>query len=369
MGPCVVKRTDEDPDSDGEDETKAAYYQDKGKTPKSPRKPRATPSKKRKRKDDGGAGGAKRARMDPRSGPPPMEGLNGNGQSHGDGNGITTTLPAPPDNAGYYSQHGYVHPVHVNGSGAPLPQPPPMDFVDGGRSNSIPPMAMATDSTGHGRGDRVTRPLMATNSSYISPRIDDPMASGHGPGAQMAVPPPPPLEEFDCAPSPAAQPPLPPMEDSKSPSVPVAVTMESAKAEDKGERVAAEREEMECKGDEVGTAEVNGDGVSGTAGVEEDDWKRTEPKIAKGDSLLVEVDENGNAGAMVTIQGVGGGNVESVQTVEETVEETQGVVVDDDECINDGNTEDEDDLDLVAPLSSTPKTGDVDDELNLEIPM
>lgn len=31
MGPCVVKRTDIDPDSDGEDETKAAYYADKGK--------------------------------------------------------------------------------------------------------------------------------------------------------------------------------------------------------------------------------------------------------------------------------------------------------------------------------------------------
>eukprot|EP01083_Nonionella_stella_P097567 274262_1 len=52
MGPCVVKRTDNDPDSDGEDETKAAYYADKGKKRPSSRKSSGAYTKKRKRDDN-----------------------------------------------------------------------------------------------------------------------------------------------------------------------------------------------------------------------------------------------------------------------------------------------------------------------------
>ena len=129
MGPCVVKRTDEDPDSDEEDETKAAYYADKGKTPK-PRKPRGaySTSKKRKRKDDGSAGGAKRARTDPHSLPPPCEPIpNG---------GFTANYPPPPSNGGYYHQGGYAHSTNgyghnFNFNDPPIPNPPCVDYPDG----------------------------------------------------------------------------------------------------------------------------------------------------------------------------------------------------------------------------------------------
>ena len=142
MGPCVVKRTDEDPDSDGEDETKAAYYADKGKTPRSPRKPRGAYTKKRKRKDDG-APPTKRARVDPTGPgvPPPMQPIPTQQQP-----AYNTTLPPPPSNGGYYHQGGYAHNTNgygnnynFNGSNGhhqsqptpPIPNPPPMDYADG----------------------------------------------------------------------------------------------------------------------------------------------------------------------------------------------------------------------------------------------
>merc|ERR1712154_200391 len=102
MGPCVVKRTDIDPDSDGEDETKAAYYADKGK--KRPMKKKKSPTKKRKRADDANDGeleNHKRQRLDDRD-------MNMNGQSY----------YYPPQDDGYYHANGYMAPMnghHGNG--------------------------------------------------------------------------------------------------------------------------------------------------------------------------------------------------------------------------------------------------------------
>jgi len=48
VGPCVVKRTDFDPNSDGEDETKLAYYASKGVKRSGPYSRNPRPSKKRK---------------------------------------------------------------------------------------------------------------------------------------------------------------------------------------------------------------------------------------------------------------------------------------------------------------------------------
>jgi len=356
MGPCVVKRTDEDPDSDGEDETKAAYYADKGKTPK-PRKPRGaySTSKKRKRKDDG-APASKRARtvVDPQGAPPPMQPIP-------DQNGaFNTHLPPPPAGGGYYHQDGYAH--RSNGyehqynfnddqsqPTPPIPQPPAMDYVDGMGNSSTPPipMAMAT-----GAGDH-------TNNECIPPQIVD---------DQMAVPPPPPLEEFDSVPP--EQPPLPPMEPSGSPMVPPPEPIENGNDSNTANHGGTElqhqqtkegtpgsmRKEMECKLDVIGPSTTT---------------METENVTAKGDELLVNGVDNEDSKKSETEKKGNEDNIESAKGGDD--------VVDDDECINDGNTEDEDDLDLnlEAPISPTPNAlltateqkVDEEDDLNLEAPI
>lgn len=161
MGPCVVKRTDVDPDSDGEDETKAAYYADKGKAPRSTRKSRGAYSKsdkKRKRSDDDDNNQfnqyndpqTKRARI---SSPPPVEPMG--------------YYPHPPSNHhGYYNQNGYMMPEngvtrppynhindqmnidnninnHNNHNG--IPPPPPIDDYN---ESSLPPPPIIESKSG-----------------------------------------------------------------------------------------------------------------------------------------------------------------------------------------------------------------------------
>jgi len=371
MGPCVVKRTDEDPDSDGEDETKAAYYADKGKTPK-PRKPRGaySTSKKRKRKDDG-APAAKRARtvVDPHGVPPPMQPIpNQNG-------GYNTQLPVPPVGGGYYHRDGY---AHHNGNGyahqynfnddqsqptPPIPQPPAMDYVDGIGNSSTPPipMAMAT-----GAGD------------CIPPQVDD----------GMAVPPPPPLEEFDSVPP--EQPPLPPMEPSGSPMVPLPEPIENGNASNNANHGETQQRQQDEEGKEQ-EVEPQQETKEGTPGSMRKEMECKLDVIGPSTTMTMETENVTAKGEEVSVNGVVG--VESVENEnakksetekkgnEENKESAKGGddALDDEECINDGNTEDEDDLDLnlEAPISPTPNAlltaieqkVDEEDDLNLEAPI
>eukprot|EP01083_Nonionella_stella_P174392 604386_1 len=71
MGSCVIQRTDIDPDSDGEDETKVAYYADKSKKQSTPNiKRRGAHSKKRKFADKHVPIPSKRQRRNCNHGPP-----------------------------------------------------------------------------------------------------------------------------------------------------------------------------------------------------------------------------------------------------------------------------------------------------------
>ena len=135
MGPCVVKRTDLDPDSDGEDETKAAYYADKGKAPRSARGAYSKSDKKRKRSNDNEYNDdyngdnnhpqLKRPRTssDPYHGPPQQQ---------------IGYYPHPgPEHHGYYAQDGYM--TAENGEIPPrppyhtaMPPPPPIDDFNEG---------------------------------------------------------------------------------------------------------------------------------------------------------------------------------------------------------------------------------------------
>ena len=161
MGPCVVKRTDIDPDSDGEDETKAAYYADKGK--KRPMKKRKSPSKKRKRTemevdDDANGMNHKRQRLD-NSLPPTFDSNDQYLQQQ------TYFYPPPNGNVngyhqGYYHQNGYMHTVHND-------QPPMME------SNYPPP------------------PITNELNECLPPTIDD-----NG-GCIADIPPPPALEALE----------------------------------------------------------------------------------------------------------------------------------------------------------------------------
>eukprot|EP01083_Nonionella_stella_P288828 982841_1 len=95
MGPCVVRCTDIDPESDGVDETKATYYHDKGK--KRPNSKRCgVYTKKRKRDDDYVPTPSKRQR-----------------RNH-------TSSTSPTYSAGYY------HPNHNSRNIQQSPPPPPI---------------------------------------------------------------------------------------------------------------------------------------------------------------------------------------------------------------------------------------------------
>jgi len=227
-GACVVKRTDEDPDSDGEDETKAAYYADKGKTPKPRRARGAYSTKKRKRSDDDGSycNEAKRPRLDPAP------------------SGQEAQYPPPPMNGGYYHRAGYVHHgQQLNGQRAPdpqhngtLPHLPPIEFHDG--NSSTPPIPMAVSTA------------MAADSESVAPRIED------GTLCNDAVPPPPPLEEI------TARPPIHEMESKsdgmgnaedskKGDEVLVTVDGNDAAMATVDDGVVVAEEEEECINDEI----------------------------------------------------------------------------------------------------------------------
>lgn len=132
MGPCVVKRTDIDPDSDGEDETKAAYYADKGKKRPMKKAKKASTTKKRKRNNEnngieanGHGNDHKRQRLDVamHSMPPSLDGFNANEQGQ-----QSYYYPPPMNNGhgngqfdGYYHQNGYMHSVNNNDNYPPPP--------------------------------------------------------------------------------------------------------------------------------------------------------------------------------------------------------------------------------------------------------
>eukprot|EP00486_Rosalina_sp_Unknown_P013326 CAMPEP_0201596788 /NCGR_PEP_ID=MMETSP0190_2-20130828/193397_1 /ASSEMBLY_ACC=CAM_ASM_000263 /TAXON_ID=37353 /ORGANISM="Rosalina sp." /LENGTH=402 /DNA_ID=CAMNT_0048057333 /DNA_START=467 /DNA_END=1678 /DNA_ORIENTATION=+ len=213
MGPCVVKRTDLDPDSDGEDETKAAYYADKGKAPRSTRKPRGAytkSDKKRKRSvvNDNGYDDhpqAKRARTssDPSyvaGGPPPVEPM-----------GYYTNLP--PQHHGYYNQNGYMTPE--NGIARPsynnaIPPPPPIDDYN---ESSLPPPPIIESKSENGQSRsppaRIPMPLLSGENNHngiesmngdIPPSTEYAIGMNGGQNNEQEEsgppPPPPPLEEF-----------------------------------------------------------------------------------------------------------------------------------------------------------------------------
>ena len=323
---------------------------------------------------------------------------------------------------------------------------PPKCTKGMGQSTTPPiPMAMAT-----GAGEAT---LMATNNDNIPPRIEDGVLNEE----QMAVPPPPPLEEFEHEPatepisepvpvpeavseSVSEQPPLPPME-SGSPVVPLPEPCEPAEdqKEDKNTEntvdtentVKAEgtdsgtlqqngsalneqnpnlqeiqgtaREEMECKTDVIGDTTTSDSNTVNTMNT-----MAADTMTAKGDALVVEVNGDGNAGVMLTVNEDGNPGVHAVNegnrnnenevsgehlengnvtlnvqstdnmgNMENVKEKEVDNAVDDDECINDGNTEDEDELNLEAPISPTPNgvlttvelKVDEEDDLNLEAPV
>eukprot|EP01083_Nonionella_stella_P062889 163498_1 len=195
MGPCVVKRTDTDPDSDGEDETKAAYYADKGKKrPNSKR--RGAYTKKRKRDDDFVVPTpSKRQRRNHNQGPPPPEPVPMNSYAH---------YPPPTNGDGYYHPNGYMQPndgvynryyaqqpppatppiipPHINGNGHSNNLPPPPEYHEGDIASTPPiPMAISTDN------DDFT---MGSYHGHV-PRMNDERMF------DQVIPPPPALEPLE----------------------------------------------------------------------------------------------------------------------------------------------------------------------------
>eukprot|EP01083_Nonionella_stella_P272305 923314_1 len=295
MGPCVVKRTDNDPDSDGEDETKAAYYADKGKKRPSSRKSSGAYTKKRKRDDNTNNNTptiAKRQRRNDNNNnnnnmvgmPPPMISAN-------DSSGQSSQIyypPLPGGYNGYYNSNGYMSP-HYNGNGyhngggggGTGNTPPPIQHQSS--SGSTPPLMGSIYENENGNIN------MITHRDIIHSRIDD------------IPPPPPPLEEIE------------PMKIEN---------IDDSNDVDNKEKV---EEVLVCGDKDI--VEVN-DNIAG---------------------IMVNTNgnENGNTNTNVHNDKVeSNDDVDNKQEVNKDDEE-------DEECINDENTEEDDDLpDLTVPCES-----------------
>jgi len=219
MGPCVVKRVDEDPDSDGEDETKAAYYADKGKG----RAPNKTPStaNKRKLRDRDATDPSisyKRQRTNENDDllalPPTVE--------------IAPTLqyaqpptvydypppPAQPAYHGMYHRNGYMtQPAHAFHHDAPpyleedLPTalhthphdvPPPQNGYDEHDNDlAMPPPPIMDTQSEHQQSVSPGIPMPIAIGDDTAPRIENGLLHIAQHHDDNAPPPPPPLELFD----------------------------------------------------------------------------------------------------------------------------------------------------------------------------